>query len=183
MNESTRRHLQNSRTYLIHLVCAVALLCGCSSGDKPYTMDESGEATGTAERPVSADQWKIAFNSDRDGNYEVYLINPDGSDPLNLTTNEATDWVYFAGEQIVFASDRNGEYRQGDYDLYTTDTRGVVTEKLTRFPVYDSYVSASPDGKRFVVCSRTDGDSEIYIIDNEGNQETQLTDNQFEVFK
>ena len=30
---------------------------------------------------------KIAFTSDRDGNFEVYTINPDGSDEVRLTNS------------------------------------------------------------------------------------------------
>lgn len=162
------------------LICAVALTGGCGSGEKPYTMAESDGAVDGGEKTTARASWKIAFNSDRDGNSEVYLIDPDGGDAVNLTGSEATDWVYFAGERIVFASDREGGYRQGDYDLYVTDTGGNVTEKLTRFPVCDSYVSASPDGERFVVCARRDGNSEIFILDSDGNEETRLTDNEFE---
>lgn len=165
---------------LAQIIWVIALTCGCSSGEKPYTMAESGGTReGGGEMPARAG-WRIAFNSDRDGNYDVYVAGPEGGDAVNLTGNDATDWVYFADERIVFGSDREGGYRQGDYDLYVIDGGGDLTEKLTRFPVYDSYLSASPDGEHFVVCSRKDGDSEIYIIDSDGNEETRLTDNEFE---
>jgi Tol biopolymer transport system component len=177
MNGSTRMRRYENWTSFLPVIMVTAVLMSCSSGEKPYTM---GESKGSAAETRGPEEWKIAFNSDRDGNYEVYLVSADGSNPQNLTANEATDWVYYARERIVFASDRDREYRQGDYDLYTIDPVGVLTERLTRFPVYDSYVSASPDGRRFVVCSRKDGNSEIYIIDGEGNEETRLTDNEFE---
>ena len=32
------------------------------------------------------DQTKIAFTSDRDGNSEIYVMNPDGTDLVNLRT-------------------------------------------------------------------------------------------------
>jgi Tol biopolymer transport system component len=35
---------------------------------------------------------KIAFFSTRDGNYEIYVMNADGSDPRNLTNNDAFDY-------------------------------------------------------------------------------------------
>ena len=34
---------------------------------------------------------KIAFTSDRDGNFEIYTINPDGSDEVRLTNNAEVD--------------------------------------------------------------------------------------------
>ena len=33
----------------------------------------------------------IAFDSNRDGNREIYLMGPDGKDPVNLTNNPADD--------------------------------------------------------------------------------------------
>ena len=35
---------------------------------------------------------KIAFNSSRDWNWEVYVMNADGSEQINLTNNRAQDW-------------------------------------------------------------------------------------------
>jgi len=33
----------------------------------------------------------IAFESDRDGNYEIYIMNADGTNQVNLTNNPADD--------------------------------------------------------------------------------------------
>jgi TolB protein len=42
---------------------------------------------------VSADGTKIAFESDRDGNTEIYTMNADGSGPVVRLTNNP-DWDY-----------------------------------------------------------------------------------------
>ncbi|TRO54609.1 translocation protein TolB, partial [Candidatus Bathyarchaeota archaeon] len=36
---------------------------------------------------------KIAFNSDRDGNFEIYVMNADGSNVTRLTNNSDYDTV------------------------------------------------------------------------------------------
>ena len=41
----------------------------------------------------SPDGTKIAFASDRDGNYELYAMGADGSNPTRLTTEPATDYL------------------------------------------------------------------------------------------
>ena len=60
---------------------------------------------------------KILFTSVRDRNYEVYIMNADGSHQVNLTQNPTNDFQAIwspTGEQILFVSDRN----DGIYDLY-----------------------------------------------------------------
>lgn len=39
----------------------------------------------------SPDGEQIVFQSERDGNWEIYIMNADGSDPLRLTENDAQD--------------------------------------------------------------------------------------------
>ena len=41
-----------------------------------------------ARAPVTA---KIVFASTRDGNSEIYIMNPDGSKPVNLTRHPSRD--------------------------------------------------------------------------------------------
>ena len=94
---------------------------------------------------------KILFTSTRDGNREVYVMNPDGSEPVNLTHHPATDlqavWSP-TGEQILFVSDRQGAYVR---DLYVmnadgSNVRRVFKKKITAWRDRPTW---SPDGKQF----------------------------------
>ncbi|MDE0399317.1 MAG: hypothetical protein OXL96_16090 [Candidatus Poribacteria bacterium] len=73
---------------------------------------------------------KILFTSSRDGNGEVYMMNPDGSEQVNLTQHPATDqgavWSP-AGDQILFVSDRQGT---GVRDLYVMDADGSNVRRV-----------------------------------------------------
>ncbi|MYK16892.1 hypothetical protein F4055_01815 [Candidatus Poribacteria bacterium] len=109
---------------------------------------------------------KILFTSVRDGNYEVYIMNTDGSHQVNLTQNRADDFQAVwapTGEQILFVSDRDG----GTHDLYLmnpdgSDIRRVFKRKRR---INRSNPSWAPDGKQIAYsvrdwnCSR----SIIYI--------------------
>ncbi len=93
---------------------------------------------------------KILFTSVQDGNYEVYIMNPDGSEQLNLTQHRANDlgavWSP-TGEQILFVSDRGGRR-----DLYLMDPDGSnVRRVFKREPKRNAYRGRptwAPDGKQ-----------------------------------
>ena len=72
-----------------------------------------------AKAPTTA---KIVFGASREGNRDLYLMNIDGSEQINITNHPADD-IYGAwsptGEQILFVSDRDK-----GYDLYLMDADG-----------------------------------------------------------
>ena len=94
---------------------------------------------------------KILFTSTRDGNREVYMMNPDGSEQVNLTQHPAGDlnavWSP-TGEQILFVSDRQGTHVR---DLYVMDADGSKVRRVFKKKITASRGNAtwSPDGKQF----------------------------------
>ena len=65
----------------------------------------------------SPDGRHIAFESNRDGNFEIYVMGSDGSNPRRLTNHEAGDgspsWSP-DGRHIAFESARDGNGRLRD---------------------------------------------------------------------
>ncbi len=88
---------------------------------------------------------KILFTSVRDGNREIYIMNPDGSEQINLTQHPADDlhasWSP-TGEQILFASDRDGVR-----DLYLMNADGTNVRRVFKKETYRESPTWSPDGK------------------------------------
>lgn len=169
------------KTYAPIVILLIVLLIGCGQREKSESSQTAVVVQSAAMKPLSPDStWRIAFTSTRSGNYDVYIMNQDGSDQVNLTGNEAADWVYYADERLVFASNRLGDYREGEYDLYIVHPDSGEARRLTQFPVYDSHLSSSPDGNRFAVCSDKAGNLEIYVIDTLGNELARLTKNHFD---
>ena len=63
-----------------------------------------------AENGYASRRTKIAFTSSRDGNYEIYVMDDDGSNQRRVTVNPASDrhpaWSP-DGKKIAFVSNRN----------------------------------------------------------------------------
>jgi Tol biopolymer transport system component len=114
---------------------------------------------------------KIAFT--RSG--EIFLMNPDGSDQVNLTNNPAGDgapsWSP-DGRKIVFTSSRDG-----NSEIYTMNADGSNVVRLTNNAAGDGDASFSPDGSRIVFGSDRDGNLEIYAMNADGSNQTRLTNN------
>jgi len=85
---------------------------------------------------VSPDGKKVAFMSRRDGNWEVYVMNIDGSEIKRLTDNGDTDGLPIwspDGQTIAFVSDRKGFGFSGDWAIWTMNPDGSNQRML--FPL------------------------------------------------
>ena len=103
---------------------------------------------------------KVVFSSNRDGNWDIWTMNPDGSDPVNLTRDAASDfhpaWSP-SGEQILFVSFRE---EGKESSLYLMDADGTNLRKVLDNWYSRSPATWAPDGKR--IASARDG--MLYII-------------------
>lgn len=106
---------------------------------------------------------KIVFTSNRDGNPEIYIMNPDGSGQVNLTHHRAADFdpVWSpTGEHILFVSNRSKTV-----DLYLMDADGRNARKLFVKTLRRQHPTWGPNGKK-VAYTRVDvlrGDIGIYV--------------------
>jgi Tol biopolymer transport system component len=120
---------------------------------------------------------KIAFESFPDGNGEIYAMNSDGTKQINLTQNPNDDSqpaVSADGKKIAFTSDRGNE------EIMVMNSDGSGQNFLTLNSASDTHPAFSPDGKiAFQTNRRTPdnifGDSEIYKMDANGANQTNLT--------
>src|SRR5215211_7563714 len=76
---------------------------------------------------------KIAFDSDRDGNSDIYSMNPDGSDQTNLSRSVGDISASYSasGKKIAFSSTRDDRQATTDYEIYTMNTNGTEVKPLT----------------------------------------------------
>lgn len=123
---------------------------------------------------------QLAFASNRDGDYEIYLIDADGSNLRQLTHNTAFDfdpaWSP-DGAQIVFASSADG-----DPEIAIMNADGSNVRQITRNTDRDADPAWSPDGEWIAFTSDRDGDFELYLMRPDGSDVRQLTFNEVDDF-
>jgi len=123
------------------------------------------------------DTAKIIFGTHREeeGNRELYLMNPDGSELVNITNNRADDisgtWSP-TGEQILFASDRDRSF--GSWDLYLMDPDGENVRPVFGKSEERRHPEWSPDGKQIAYKRYDAGVGYIYIASSDGKKEERV---------
>ena len=136
------------------LLCSLTLIVMC----------KSVSLTG-AKVPEAA---KIALASNRDGNWDIYLMNPDGSEVVNLTQHPASDFYPVwspTGEHLLFVSNRDGPSSLYLMDADGANIRRVSDQILTRLRA-----AWAPDGEG-IAYMRLD---ELYIVTIDGKAITHL---------
>jgi len=124
---------------------------------------------------------RIAFESSRTGDNEIFTMNPDGSVPINITNNPAND-VFPAwspdGTRLTFASDRA---EAGNLDVYVMNADGTGVTRLTNAPGEDRGTSWTSDGQKIVFHSSRDRDAthtfDIFTMNPDGTNQTKIFTN------
>lgn len=150
-------------------IASVGLLAACSPG-----------------AALAPGKGVIAFESYRDGNAEVYLIDEDGSNLVNLSNNAGYDgtpsWSP-DGRRIAFTSQRDG-----NPDVFIMGADGADPQRLTDSGGFNTVPAWSPDGNRILfVSNRTynipveggrievPGNAKLWVMDADGGGAERLT--------
>jgi len=118
----------------------------------------------------SPDGSKITFSSHRNGSYQIFVMNADGSNKTMLA-NGCISYFSPNGKKIIFSQYCGSD----DYGaIYVMKANGenahILDSNANRNAVW------SPDGNKIVFQSERTGNSEIWIMDADGNNQTQITD-------
>jgi Tol biopolymer transport system component len=119
------------------------------------------------------DGTKIAFMNNYDGDYEICVMNADGTGVKQLTKNSAVD-AYPSwspdGSRIAFTSNRDG-----DFDIYTMNPDGSDQTNITSDdPSTDEAPHWSPDGHWIAIETDRYGSAHIELITPDGQAGPEL---------
>lgn len=160
-----------------------------ANGDDLAIWDRvSGEFTSLAPSPAneshatwSPDGEWIAFQTDRDGDWEIYVVQPTCEDPSlgcndglrNLTNNPANDMYpnWSRDGQVVHMSTRSG-----NPDIWLSPLDEAEPRRLTDHPGPDWHPNLSPVGEMLALRSDRAANPEIWGVDLVTGEATNLTD-------
>jgi len=116
----------------------------------------------------------LAFQSDAEGNWEIYLGDRLGGPTFNLTNDPAEDRApaFSAdGRYVAFES-----HRDGNWEIYIIELESGEVRRVTNHLAYDGAPVWSPDGRYLAFESYRDGNLEIYTLDLIAGALHRLTD-------
>ncbi len=122
---------------------------------------------------ISPDHEWLAFDSNRSGNMDIWLMRKDGRDIRQLTKDMASDaWPTWSpdGSQIAFQSDRSG-----NWDIYIMPVGGGNATGITHGAANDAYPVWSPVGDDIIFASRRSGNWDIWAVSVGSGDLRQLT--------
>ncbi|HEX7336115.1 MAG TPA: LpqB family beta-propeller domain-containing protein [Gemmatimonadales bacterium] len=121
---------------------------------------------------LSPDRTRVAFSSNRGGNFDLYLMDADGQNLRRLTTdprNEGDPFWTPDGTRIVYTSTRGTGTQIA---IISLDGSEVV---LTATPGGNHSPAVSPDGRTIAFVSARDGNQELYSMGIDGSNPRRIT--------
>lgn len=117
----------------------------------------------------SPDGGRIIFRADRDLPHylQIYVINSDGTNEKQLTSNGAVNWAPYwhpNGKVIAFTTSLHGHRH---YEVYLLNIETGVQYRLTHNPTFDGLPVFSSDGNKLLWTSKrgSDNSCQLFIAD------------------
>jgi Tol biopolymer transport system component len=164
-------------TYYGHTISDVAANAVLTLDIVLYPVNHTGTViiNGTFSAFPQSEQ-KIVFQGDNSGTYDIYIMNADGSNLIQLTNSPNADWypqISPDRNQIVFVRNENSNFRP--YIMNIDGSNLLHLNILSNASV--GFCGWSPDGSKLALHARENLDADIYIYDFSTELTTKIVEN------
>lgn len=123
----------------------------------------------------STDGTKIVFQSHREGNWDIWMMSPDGSEnPVQLTNNLSSDQIPMwspDSKEIAFRSNRTG-----DYEIWVISVDNMKLRQITSAEGKETNYRWSPDATQIAYKAERGEEYNIWVTEANGlGTETQIS--------
>ena len=122
---------------------------------------------------LSPDRTTFVFSSNRQGDFDLYLMDPDGTNLRRITTQPGADghptWTP-DGKRIVYTAIRGGSSQ-----IISINPDGSDPRQLTTAGGGNVSPVVAPDGTWIAFISGRDGNDELYRMDLDGGNQVNLS--------
>ncbi|MGH7551273.1 MAG: Kelch repeat-containing protein [Gemmatimonadota bacterium] len=175
MEQGTRAG-RTLRIALAAMLLAAAGVLPAAAQDRPTVLRTR---VTNAYPAYSPDGSRIAYMSNADGDFDIYVMEPDSGTIAKLTDAPGQDGTPVwspDGSRIAFRS-----YRDGPSQIYVMDADGSEERNLSSTASHDEHPFWSPDGQRIYFASdrsavgEGDENSDLYVMDADGSNVQRIT--------
>ncbi len=140
-----------------------------------YSISQTGaelrrltDSPAVEENPAWSPAWtRLAFQSDRPGNWDIFSLRADCQDPTACDLRQLTD---DPGDDLLPAWSPDGRWiafvstRDGNPEIYLMEPDGKNQRRLTFNPTGDWRPAWLPDSRHLVFTSNREGSNDIYKL-------------------
>lgn len=167
-----------SRTYalrVLYLAFAVLLLTAHASAIAASPIRQLTTSTATNVRPAwSPDGKSIAFQSNRDGPYHIFVMNSDGTNLRQLTSGNDNDDRHpnWSPDGKTIAVDTGEEIKR---EIVLIDVASKSRTQITKLGMTAQFPSFSPDGRTIAFFLYNLGTMDLWTVGRDGTKPAAVT--------
>jgi Tol biopolymer transport system component len=159
---------------VLYLALAMVLLTAHASAIAASPIRQLTSSTATNVRPSwSPDGKSIAFQSNRDGPYHIYVMTTDGSNLRQLTSGDNDDrHPSWSPDGKTIAVDTGSEIKR---EIALIDVASKSRTQVTRLGMTAQFPSFSPDGTTIAFFLYNLGSMDLWTVRRDGGNATAAT--------
>lgn len=159
---------------VLYLALATLLITAHASAIAASPIRQLTSSTATNVRPAwSPDGNSIAFQSNRDGPYHIYVMNSDGSNLRQLTSGDNDDrHPSWSPDGKVIAVDTGDQVRR---EIALIDVASKNRTQITKLGMTAQFPSFNPDGRTIAFFLYHLGNMDLWTVGKDGGNARAIT--------